>query len=87
VRDIGRTGKGVIGVRLEEGNEVIGMEIVRDDSTILTVTENGFGKRSSLEDYRSQGRGGKGIITSRPRKRMERSSASPRYQRMTRSFS
>jgi DNA gyrase subunit A len=63
VRDIGRTGKGVIGVRLEEGNEVIGMEIVRDDSTILTVTENGFGKRSSLEDYRSQSRGGKGIIT------------------------
>jgi DNA gyrase subunit A len=39
------------------------MEIVRDDSTILTVTENGFGKRSSLEDYRSQSRGGKGIIT------------------------
>jgi len=39
------------------------MEIVRDDSTILTVTENGYGKRSTLEDYRSQGRGGKGIIT------------------------
>jgi DNA gyrase subunit A len=63
VREIGRTGKGVIGVRLDEGNEVVGMEIVRDDSTILTVTENGFGKRSSLEDYRSQSRGGKGIIT------------------------
>jgi DNA gyrase subunit A len=53
----------VIGIRLEEGNEVVGMEIVRDDSTILTVTENGYGKRSTLEDYRSQGRGGKGIIT------------------------
>jgi DNA gyrase subunit A len=63
VREIGRTGKGVIGIRLEEGNEVVGMEIVRDDSTILTVTENGYGKRSTLEDYRSQGRGGKGIIT------------------------
>jgi DNA gyrase subunit A len=63
VREIGRTGKGVIGIRLNEGNEVKGMEIVRDDSTILTVTENGYGKRSTLEDYRSQGRGGKGIIT------------------------
>jgi DNA gyrase subunit A len=63
VREIGRTGKGVIGIRLDEGNEVVGMEIVRDDSTILTVTEKGYGKRSTLEDYRSQGRGGKGIIT------------------------
>jgi DNA gyrase subunit A len=63
VREIGRTGRGVIGIRLDEGNEVVGMEIVRDDSTILTVTENGYGKRSTLEDYRSQGRGGKGIIT------------------------
>jgi DNA gyrase subunit A len=53
----------VIGIRLDEGNEVKGMEIVRDDSTILTVTEKGYGKRSTLEDYRSQGRGGKGIIT------------------------
>ncbi len=65
VREIGRTGKGVIGIRLDEQNEneVVGMEIVRDDSTILTVTENGYGKRSTLEDYRSQGRGGKGVIT------------------------
>jgi DNA gyrase subunit A len=63
VREIGRTGKGVIGIRLDESNEVVGMEIVRDDSTILTVTEHGYGKRSTLEDYRSQGRGGKGIIT------------------------
>jgi len=53
----------VIGIRLDEGNDVVGMEIVRDDSTILTVTESGYGKRSTLEDYRSQGRGGKGIIT------------------------
>jgi DNA gyrase subunit A len=53
----------VIGIRLDEGNEVVGMEIVRDDSTILTVTESGYGKRSTLDDYRSQGRGGKGIIT------------------------
>jgi DNA gyrase subunit A len=53
----------VIGIRLDEGNEVVGMEIVRDDSTILTATEYGYGKRSTLEDYRSQGRGGKGIIT------------------------
>ncbi|HEX9020422.1 MAG TPA: DNA gyrase subunit A [Nitrospirota bacterium] len=63
VRDMGRSARGVRGIRLDEGNQVVCTEIVRNDATVLTVTENGFGKRSSLEDYRVSGRGGKGVIT------------------------
>jgi DNA gyrase subunit A len=64
-RSIGRIGRGVRGVLLEKGNEVIGMEVVEDaaNTTILTVTERGYGKRTGLEEYRRQGRGGKGIIS------------------------
>ncbi|MBM3229554.1 DNA gyrase subunit A, partial [Candidatus Parvarchaeota archaeon] len=62
IREIGRTGQGVIGMRLEEGDEVIGMAL-DTYPTLLTVTENGFGKRTSLDEYRGQGRGGKGVIT------------------------
>jgi DNA gyrase subunit A len=60
---MGRSARGVIGIRLDEGNVVVCMEIVRSEATVLTVTENGFGKRSSLEDYRLIGRRGKGVIT------------------------
>jgi len=60
---MGRSARGVIGIRLDEGNVVVCMEIVRNEATVLTVTENGFGKRSSLEDYRLIGRRGKGVIT------------------------
>ncbi len=64
-RPIGRIGRGVRGILLEKGNEVIGMEVVEDaaNTTILTVTEHGYGKRTGLEEYRRQGRGGKGIIS------------------------
>jgi len=64
-RPIGRIGRGVRGILLEKGNEVIGMEVVEDaaNTTILTVTERGYGKRTGLEEYRRQGRGGKGIIS------------------------
>jgi DNA gyrase subunit A len=64
-RPIGRVGRGVRGILLEKGNEVIGMEVVEDavNTTILTVTEHGYGKRTGLEEYRQQGRGGKGIIS------------------------
>lgn len=64
-RPIGRIGRGVRGILLEKGNEVIGMEVVEDaaNTTILTVTEHGYGKRTGLEEYRSQGRGGMGIIS------------------------
>jgi len=61
-RSIGRTARGVIGIRLEEGDEVIGMEVLNPGSSILTVSESGYGKRTSETEYRVQGRGGKGLI-------------------------
>ena len=65
VRPIGRTGQGVIGMKLNEGDEVIGMEpiIAGSKATLLAITENGFGKRTELDEYRVQTRGGKGVIT------------------------
>ncbi|HEX5544920.1 MAG TPA: DNA gyrase subunit A [Nitrospira sp.] len=65
VRPMGRTAYGVKGITLEEGNEVIGMETITPDSTtsILTITEGGYGKRTPVGEYRVQGRGGKGIIS------------------------
>lgn len=65
VRPMGRTAYGVKGITLEEGNDVIGMETITPDSTtsILTVTEGGYGKRTPVGEYRVQGRGGKGIIS------------------------
>lgn len=61
-RPIGRTARGVIGVRLKDDDEVIGMVIADDSKTILTVTENGFGKRSQISEYRLINRGGSGVI-------------------------
>ena len=58
----GRAAAGVIGMRLEEGNRVVDMAIATGDD-ILTVTENGFGKRTPLEDYRVTKRGAKGVRT------------------------
>ena len=65
VRPIGRVSQGVIGIRLDEDDEVIGMEsiIAGGKATLLAITENGFGKRTELEEYRVQIRGGKGVIT------------------------
>ena len=65
VRPIGRTAQGVIGIRLDEDDEVIGMESIISGSkaTLLAITENGFGKRTELDEYRVQIRGGKGVIT------------------------
>jgi len=65
VRPMGRTAYGVKGITLEAGNVVIGMETITPDSTtsILTVTEGGYGKRTPVTEYRVQGRGGKGIIS------------------------
>jgi len=64
-RPMGRVSQGVIGIRLDEGDSVIGMEaiIAGSKSTLLAITENGFGKRTELEEYRVQTRGGKGVIT------------------------
>ncbi len=65
VRPIGRVSQGVIGIRLDEDDEVIGMESVISGgkATLLAITENGFGKRTELDEYRVQNRGGKGVIT------------------------
>jgi len=64
-RPMGRTARGVRGMMLEKGDEIIGMEVVSDAtaSTLVTITETGYGKRTSLAEYRVQSRGGKGIIT------------------------
>jgi DNA gyrase subunit A len=64
IRPMGRASRGVTGIRFgEEADTVIGMEVIDGDSTILSVCENGYGKRTPLEEYRAQGRGGKGIYT------------------------
>lgn len=63
VRPMGRVSRGVKGVALGTGDRLVGMEIVGDVSTILTVTENGFGKRTATSEHRGQSRGGKGVIT------------------------
>jgi DNA gyrase subunit A len=66
VRPTGRVTRGVRGMNLAEDDRVIGMEIVDNTavgSTIFTVCENGYGKRTDLDEYRDQSRGGKGIIT------------------------
>jgi DNA gyrase subunit A len=64
-RPMGRTARGVRGMMLESNDEIIGMEVVSDatSSTLVTVTETGYGKRTSLDEYRVQSRGGKAIIT------------------------
>ena len=65
VRPMGRVSQGVIGIRLNDDDEVIGMESVisEEKATLLAITENGFGKRTELDEYRVQNRGGKGVIT------------------------
>ena len=65
VRPIGRVSQGVIGIKLEKDDVVIGMESILTGSkaTLLAITENGFGKRTELDEYRVQARGGKGVIT------------------------
>lgn len=65
-RPIGRTGSGVKGITVPEGDEVVGMvvaDVNNQDENILVVSENGYGKRSMLEDYRVTSRGGKGVKT------------------------
>lgn len=65
VRPMGRGAQGVIGIRLSDDDCVIGMEsiITGSNATLLAITENGFGKRTELDEYRVQTRGGKGVIT------------------------
>ncbi|HPZ92824.1 MAG: DNA gyrase subunit A [Bacillota bacterium] len=62
VRPMGRSARGVIGIRLGDGDTVIGMDVVREDRDLLVVTENGYGKRTPLNQYRTYAsRGGRGV--------------------------
>ena len=61
VRSMGRVTRGVRGIRLNDGDYLVGMCIQREDADFLTITENGYGKRTPVEEYRLQTRGGKGI--------------------------
>ncbi len=64
VRSVGRTSQGVKGIDLHDDDHVVGMEIIQDEKDyLLAITENGFGKRTELEEYRHQTRAGKGVIT------------------------
>ncbi len=65
VRPVGRSAQGVLGIRLDKDDIVIGMESIigGKNATLLAITENGFGKRTELDEYRVQNRGGKGVIT------------------------
>ena len=66
VRPVGRSAQGVLGIRLDDDDIVIGMESILADNrnaTLLAITENGFGKRTELDEYRVQNRGGRGVIT------------------------
>jgi DNA gyrase subunit A len=63
LRDQGRATVGVWGIRPSKGDLVVGIALVQSDATLLVAGENGIGKRTTFEDYRSQSRGGKGIIT------------------------
>ncbi len=63
-RPMGRNASGVRGIKLEEGQHVVGMIAVEDvNTTVLVISENGYGKRTSVEDYRKTNRGGKGVKT------------------------
>ena len=63
VRQMGRTARGVRGMKLQEGQQVISLIIPEDEAQILTASENGFGKRTCVEDFRITGRGGQGVIS------------------------
>jgi len=63
VRPMGRAAMGVKGMELEKGDYIVGMDLVREGAYVLSISENGYGKKTPIDEYRAQGRGGKGIIT------------------------
>jgi len=65
VRSVGRISRGVRGIRLNKDDYVIGMTAFLEDTTLLVVSENGFGKRTEMDEYKIQTRGGKGVLTYR----------------------
>ena len=62
-RSLGRQAVGVRGIKLKGEDKVVSMEVLHNDATVLTVTKNGYGKRTAIEEYRRQARGGMGLIT------------------------
>lgn len=68
-RAMGRSARGVRGIKLREGDEVVDMVITSEDRTLMTICENGYGKRTQVADYRIQGRGGQGLIDIRATER------------------
>ena len=58
---MGRTAYGVRGIQLREGDQVVAMEVIKPGGTLLTVTEKGYAKKTELDEYRVQGRGGYGL--------------------------
>ncbi len=69
VRATARGSMGVRGMRVDPGAQVVGMEVLQSEDTLLTVTENGYGKRTLIEEYRTQTRGGKGVFSIKTSKR------------------
>jgi len=69
VRDMGRQARGVKGIELGENDYLVGMTVSGDDGLILSVTENGYGKRTFVKEYRAQSRGGKGVINVKTREK------------------
>ena len=63
IRPSGRVATGVRGMRLAQGDHIVGMEVLSHGQTLFTVTENGYGKRTSIDEYPVQKRGGKGVIS------------------------
>jgi len=63
IRQTGRSAMGVMGIRLEQGDHLVGMTVLTQGQTLFTATENGYGKRTLIDEYPVQKRGGKGVIT------------------------
>ena len=63
VRSMGRQAAGVRAIKLEDGDEVVSMELVKEGQELFVVTEKGYGKRTSVDEYKMQTRGGKGLLT------------------------
>jgi DNA gyrase subunit A len=65
LRPMGRATSGVIGMRFTDSDELLAMQVMREDVEILVATEGGYGKRTKIDEYPQQGRGGKGVLTAR----------------------
>ena len=60
---MGRVSRGVRGIRLTDSDELVSVDIVDSHASMMAITENGYGKRTSFDEYRQQSRGGKGVIS------------------------